>query len=186
MLQAYASLSPICNFKVYIAQAQIRLYALNMITFYQVKGITPALEDAMLPELLSKMRAAGHSILLQCPTIERMERLNSTLWSTQPTSFIPHGTAGDGHLAHHPIFLTTELTNPNQATTALAIGTPPNFQALQKILPHGAKIGFLFNQSESSASKARIAWKALKETTVQHQTPCQYFAQTENGWQKKA
>lgn len=161
-----------------------------MITFYQTKGTTPATEDAVLPELLEKMRAAGHNILLQCPTINRMDRLNSTLWSLSPTSFLPHGTAGDGHLKHHPIFLTTEPTNPNNATTALAIGTPPDFQALQKILPKGAKIGFIFNQSENSAANARQAWKTLKESAKENAennpTPCQYFAQTENGWQKKA
>ena len=42
--------------------------------------------------------------------------LNEHLWTYDDASFLPHGAAGDGDPMTQPIFLTSELENPNAAT----------------------------------------------------------------------
>ena len=47
---------------------------------------------------------------------EMVAALNERLWTYDDASFLPHGAAGDGDPMEQPIFLTSELDNPNAAT----------------------------------------------------------------------
>ena len=48
-------------------------------------------------------------------TPERIEALNTLLWTYDPASFLAHGTSKDGRPEDQPIYLTTEDENPNEA-----------------------------------------------------------------------
>ena len=47
---------------------------------------------------------------------ERVEALNAALWTYDPGSFLPHGSAADGNAGAQPVWLTTSDERPNGAT----------------------------------------------------------------------
>ena len=69
----------------------------------------------MLPTLLELSLKRGWRAAVQAASEERVEALNTLLWTYREESFLPHGTARDGHASAHPIYLTTGDDNPNAA-----------------------------------------------------------------------
>src|SRR5687768_6544837 len=77
--------------------------------------------ESALPDLLQRCLARGWRTVVKVGSDERMEALNAHLWSYDEASFLPHGTAADGHAAEQPIFLTTGDDNPNGATVRFLV-----------------------------------------------------------------
>ena len=73
-----------------------------------------SLED-VLPTLLERSLERGWRAAVQAASEERVEALNTLLWTYREESFLPHGTARDGSPEAHPIYLTTTEDNPNGA-----------------------------------------------------------------------
>src|SRR3972149_5453400 len=71
--------------------------------------------EQVLPTLLERSLARGWRAAVQAASEERVEALNTLLWTYHEESFLPHGTAGDGRPAAHPIYLTVAEDNPNEA-----------------------------------------------------------------------
>ena len=69
----------------------------------------------MLPTLLELSLKRGWRAVVQAASEERVEALNTLLWTYREESFLPHGTARDGHPGAHPIYLTAGDDNPNEA-----------------------------------------------------------------------
>ena len=67
---------------------------------------------------------------------ERVAALNAQLWSYGHDSFLPHGSAEDGHGALQPIWLTHEDENPNRASVLFTFflggsqGAPSSFEGV--------------------------------------------------------
>ena len=55
--------------------------------------------EAALPKLLEKTLAAGHRAVVMAAAVERVEALNTLLWTYHPDSWLPHGSARDGRPA---------------------------------------------------------------------------------------
>jgi len=72
--------------------------------------------EQVLPEILSQALKERRRAIVKAGSPERLEWLNAALWTYDPASFLPHGTAKDGHAADQPVWLTLEDENPNQAT----------------------------------------------------------------------
>ena len=72
--------------------------------------------DQALPPLLERALEEGRRVLVRAPSDEMVAALNGLLWTYADASFLPHGAAGDGDPMTQPIFLTSELENPNAAT----------------------------------------------------------------------
>jgi len=72
--------------------------------------------ERVLPQLLEKVLAKGDRAVVMAGSEERVEALNTLLWTYAQQSFLPHGSARDGNAADQPIWLTTEDENPNGAT----------------------------------------------------------------------
>jgi len=131
------------------------------ILFYHLERRT--LED-VLPSLLEKTRARGWTASIRFASAERMEVIDSHLWTFSDKSFLAHGTSADGHSARQPIFLTTEEDNPNDADVLFLVDGSVvdkwDDEALKKL----KRIVFLFNGSEEGAlHNARSAWKCAQE-----------------------
>ena len=73
-----------------------------------------SLED-VLPTLLERSLERGWRAAVQAASEERVEALNTLLWTYREESFLPHGTARDGSPEAHPIYLTATEDNPNGA-----------------------------------------------------------------------
>lgn len=145
------------------------------IRFYHM--ITKRLEQA-LPELLAKAITVQPRIVVKAGSRERIETLDSLLWTYDAGSFLPHGYIRDGNEAEQPIWLTTEDDNPNGAQMlVLADGvTSPHVKDYTLCCE-------LFDGNDEDAVKAaRARWSAYKADG--HELT--YFQQDEQGrWVKK-
>jgi DNA polymerase-3 subunit chi len=112
--------------------------------------------EAVLPGLLQRSLERGWRAVVKVGTEERLEALNAHLWSFDDASFLPHGSASDGHAEAQPIWLTTGDDNPNQANVRFLVdgAEAPDLSGYDRTV-------FLFDAVEEEAvAKAREAWKA--------------------------
>ena len=121
------------------------------------------LED-VLPGLLERTRARDWKAVVRVGTAERMETLDTHLWTYSEQTFLAHGTAADGHLSRQPIYLTTESENPNSANVLLLVGgaAPEDWKAPS--LGDYARIVLLFDgRDEGALNAARAQWRSCKD-----------------------
>ena len=85
---------------------------MTSVAIYELKR-TPLLEG--LPRLISKIYEAGFRVLIKTPNKDRAPSLNDTLWTFPPQAFLPHGMEGEASSEDHPIWITTQETNDNNA-----------------------------------------------------------------------
>jgi DNA polymerase-3 subunit chi len=81
------------------------------VSFYHL--LTSPLEKA-LPQILEKIVAGQGKAVVLCGSEERRDALNSVLWTYNPDSFLPHGTAKEVFADKQPIYLTAQVENPNK------------------------------------------------------------------------
>ncbi len=116
-----------------------------------------SLEEA-LPRLLEKILAAGHRVVLRARSRERLEQLDRHLWTYRRDSFLPHGTRADGFAERQPVYLTTEIENPNRATVLVLVEGAPHegLEGFERVLD-------LFDGSEPEAVEgARRRWREAR------------------------
>lgn len=149
------------------------------VAFYQLR--TTRLESA-LPKILEKALAGGHRALVLSDSEERVAALNAALWTYDPDSFLPHGSARDGNAERQPILLATpsaEEANANAADLLVTVGgvEPATLERFARCLD-------IFDGTDEEAlAAARRRWQARKAEG--HAVT--YWAQTEGGrWQKEA
>ena len=134
--------------------------------------------DRALPRLLERARAQGYRIVVRAASPDRVEHLNSVLWSYDEASFLPHGSARDGNAANQPIWLTDGDDNPNAATMLVLVdGAEPGD------LPSIPRCTHLFaGNADAAVEAARDRWRRLK--AAGHTLT--YWQQTGAGWEKKS
>jgi len=71
--------------------------------------------EKALPSLLEKTLSAGKRAVVMAGSDARVEALNNALWTYDPDSWLPHGSAQDGNAENQPVWLTTRDENPNRA-----------------------------------------------------------------------
>ncbi len=119
--------------------------------FYQLS--TRPLE-VVLPKLLEKAYAAGHRVVVRCRDAAQVAMLDERLWTYDDRSFLPHGTAGEGH----PILLVTDgSTGDGYTLLALPGGAvPADVTRFSRVL-------YLFDgNDEAELLQARSDWKTAK------------------------
>ncbi len=144
------------------------------IQFYHLT--TTPLERA-LPKLLEKAVGGGHKVLVLAESEARVEQLNQSLWTYNPGSFLPHGSAKDPSPELQPIYLTHTPENPNQAGILVVTdGSPVEPSADCKKL-----LDMFDGTNEDSVAKARSRWKSYKNAGH----ALSYFKQSERGaWER--
>ena len=134
--------------------------------------------DKALAKLLEKIIATGKRVVVLMDTSEQLSALNNALWTYSQGSFLAHGTREDGFVEYQPIYLTTELENPNQADVLVTIEGIyiKDFTGFQQCLD-------LFNGLDTtSLEDARKRWQAYKK--MGHNVA--YWFQTDTGaWEQK-
>lgn len=136
--------------------------------------------EAVLPTLLQKTLERGWRAVVQAGSRERLEALDAHLWTFADESFLPHGTAEDGHAGDQPIFLTLDEANPNGAAVRFLVDRAPppaDPGAYQRLI-------LVFDGTDPDAlGDARRHWKYLK--AAGHGVS--YWQQNaRGGWEKKA
>ncbi len=77
--------------------------AATEVNFYHLTR--SSLEDT-LARLLTKTLQAGERAVVLLGSPERVDALNTHLWTFDPDGFLPHGAARDGEAARQPVWLT--------------------------------------------------------------------------------
>lgn len=134
--------------------------------------------EQVLPSLVEKTLERGWRAVIQTGTEQRLEALDTTLWTFRDDSFVPHGTKRDGNSDAQPVYLTTGDDNPNGAGVRFLVDG-----AKTRDYEGYVRIVYLFDGRDKDAvAEAREAWKAVKEVGC----TATYWQQGEGGWQKKA
>ncbi len=148
---------------------------MTAIRFYHLQ--TQTMTQA-LPALITKAYEQGHKILVKTADERTAQDLSEHLWTSNPGSFLPHGTAKDGYKDLQPIFLTPGNDNPAGADVLIVAGgeTP------QEIESFALCCEMLDGRNEAAIKAARERWKTYKEAghevTYWQQTP-------QGGWEQK-
>lgn len=135
--------------------------------------------ERVLPELLNKTLERGWRAVVQAGSPERLEALDSLLWTYDDASFLPHGRSADGHEDRQPIFLTTGEENPNGAGVRFYVdgAEAASLDGYQRAV-------FVFDgQDEAMVERARAQWTDAK--AAGHDVT--YWQQSAEGkWEKRA
>lgn len=135
--------------------------------------------ERVLPNLVERSLERGWRAVVQAGSDERVEALDTLLWTYRDESFLPHGTKRDGNADQQPIYLTAQEDNPNDATIRFLVdgAETTDFAGY-------ARVVYLFEGRDASAvARAREQWTRAKgagcEVTYWQQSP-------EGRWVKKA
>jgi DNA polymerase III subunit chi len=148
---------------------------LSEVGFYHLTSTS--LERALL-RLLERAWAQGHRIVVRAATPERVDHLDTTLWTSDEGGFLPHGSARGGTPAMQPIWLTHRDENPNGASMIVLVDGVE-----VEDLHSFARCADLFDGNDAGAVEAaRGRWRRAREAG--HNLT--YWQQTASGWEQKA
>ena len=151
---------------------------MTRVDFYHLQKQTL---EQVLPKLLEKAYSLGKAIKIKIGNEERVEFINSQLWTFDDTSFIPHGSKKDGFAEAQPIWLSAEDDNPNHATLLFLVDgadiSPDDAQNFERIFN-------IFDANDENALElARRQWKQFKSGGLE----TFYWQQESSGkWIQKA
>lgn len=135
--------------------------------------------EAVLPTLLERTLDRGWRAIVQVGSEERLEALDTALWTYSEASFLPHGTKKDGHAADQPVFLTTGDDVPNAAGVKFLVdgAEAASFTGFMRLV-------YLFDGHDQEATaSARRQWQAAKAAGC----AVTYWRQSDAGrWEKMA
>jgi len=135
--------------------------------------------EAVLPTLLQKSLEKGWRAIVETNPIERVEKIDTMLWTFSDDSFLAHSKIDDPHAEAQPILVTNEGSNPNGAQIRFFVDSGD-------VTAHSdyERLVYIFNgHDEQAVARARTQWSAA----VNKEMPATYWQQSENGrWEKKA
>ena len=134
--------------------------------------------DQALPRLLERALEEGRRVVVRASSDEMVAALNERLWTYDDASFLPHGAAGDGDPSSQPIFLTSEVENPNAATMLVRLSGVQAGAADEKF----DLVVLMFDgRDEGALAHARGEWRRLKDEG----RAISYWRETdEGGWER--
>ena len=116
-------------------------------------------------------------VLLGSP--ERVEALNTRLWTFDEGSFLPHGSARDGEADRQPVWLTHLDENPNAAAFLFLADRARS----ERVGDYKRCFELFDGRDDDAVTQSREQWKAYK--AAGHTVA--YWQQTDSGgWEKKA
>lgn len=147
------------------------------VLFYHLQQ-TPL--EKVLPTLLEKSLERGWRVVVQASSEERVDALDSHLWTYRDDSFLPHGTWREGDARDQPILLTVNDDNPNGAAVRFLVDgapVPADADSYQRLV-------LLFDGEDPDAvAAARERWTAAKASGFD----VTYWQSDAQGrWQRKA
>ena len=116
--------------------------------------------DEALPRILERALEEGRRVVVRASSDEMAAALNERLWTYDDASFLPHGAAGDGDPASQPIFLTSEVDNPNGATMLVRLA---GAEAAEADEAFDLSLLLFDGRDEASLALARAEWRRLKD-----------------------
>lgn len=131
--------------------------------------------EHVLPKLCEKAYATGKRIKILLGNEERVEFINSLLWTYTEDSFLPHGSKKDGFVENQPIFISAREENENQSQMLiLADGATPSLDVLSQ---YERILNIFDGNDENALNRARAYWKEIKALNGE----LHYWQQNERG-----
>jgi DNA polymerase-3 subunit chi len=114
--------------------------------------------ERVLPSLVERALERGWRAVVQAASQERVEALDTLLWTYRDDSFLPHGTRRDGNPALQPAYLTSGDDNPNGASVRFLVDG-----AEAADVTAYARVVYLFEGRDAAAvARAREQWEGAK------------------------
>ncbi len=134
--------------------------------------------DEVLPILLELSLKRGWRAAVQAASEERVEAIDTLLWTYREESFLPHGTARDGRASSQPIYLTAGDDNPNVAQIRFLV----DGATLADASPY-LRVAYVFDgRDQAAVTRARETWQEAKARG----DAVSYWQQDVDGrWQQK-
>lgn len=146
------------------------------VSFYH---LTRSTLEQTLPRLLEKALQGGARCVVMAGSPERVEALSAHLWTYDPNSFLPHGSARDGQAPLQPVWLTDRDENPNAATMLFLTDGARS----EKIADYARCFELFDGRDEAVVGTARERWKIYRDAGH----AVSYWQQNDKGgWEKKA
>ena len=146
------------------------------VNFYH---LTRSSLDETLPRLLTKTLQAGERAVVLLGSAERVDALNTLLWTFDHNGFLPHGAARDGNADRQPVWLTHLDENPNGARYLFVA----DHARSEHVADYKRCFELFDGRDDAAVADARERWKTYK--AAGHVMA--YWQQTdEGGWEKKA
>src|SRR5262245_48151752 len=123
--------------------------------FYHLERRT--LEE-VLPTLLERSLERGWRATVQAASEERVEALDTLLWTYREESFLAHGTARDGYPEAHPIYLTAGGDNPNGAQVRFLV----DGAEIDDAAPYARVVNGLVGGEEPGLGRAGGGWRGAR------------------------
>lgn len=150
---------------------------MSRVDFYHLQN--QSLEN-VLSKLLEKAYETGKKIKIKIGNEERIEFINSLLWTYDDQSFIPHGSKKDGFAELQPIWLSASDDNPNNAEMLFLVDGAK--VSLELVNGFERVFNIFDGNSEAAVAEARSFWKELKTSDAE----IFYWQQDEAGrWKQK-
>lgn len=143
---------------------------MTTIQFYHLLSTS---RERAVPKLMDKMLKSGQRAVLLLNSDASLKTMSDALWSNDPASFLPHGSARDGHQSEQPIYLTLTDENLNAAEILCVLdgSLPPSVNAYAKLLD------VFDGNNEAETAAARTRWAHYKAAGFQ----LQYIKQQPGG-----
>jgi DNA polymerase-3 subunit chi len=133
--------------------------------------------ERVLPNLVERTLERGWRAIIQAGSQERVDALDTLLWTYREDSFLPHGTKRDGDLERQPVLLTIDDANPNAAQVRFLVdgAQAGAFAGYDRIV-------YVFDGHDAAAvTRARDQWSAAKAAGC----AVTYWRQSREGkWEK--
>jgi DNA polymerase-3 subunit chi len=136
--------------------------------------------ETVLPKLLEKSLERGWRVVVQAASEERVDALDTHLWTYRDDTFLPHGTWRETDAREQPVLLTMHDDNLNAASVRFLIDNSP----LPPDAANYERIVLLFDGEDPDAvDAARGRWTDAKANGFD----ATYWQPDEQGrWVKKA
>lgn len=119
--------------------------------------------ERALPALIEKSLERGWRVAVQARSEERLDALDSWLWTYSDESFLAHARARDGDADLQPVYLTLGTENANGAALRVFVEGAEIAPALAAEGAAYVRVVNLFDGNNAEeVSHARAQWKELK------------------------
>ena len=135
--------------------------------------------ERVLPSLVERALDRGWRAVVQAASQERVEALDTLLWTYRDESFLPHGTRRDGNPTLQPVYLTSGDDNPNNASVRFLVDGAETADVTVY-----ARVVYLFEGRDAAAvARARAQWEGAKAAGCS----VTYWRQSPEGrWERRA
>jgi len=139
--------------------------------------------ETVLPDLLEKTLVKGWKAVVRAGSRDRVEALDTHLWTYRDETFLPHGAGApdDAMSARQTIWLTEGDATPNDADIVFLVdGAAQAVDGLERFV---RCVTIFDGQDDAAVADARTFWTAAKDAG--HDVT--YWKQSESGrWEKQA